>query len=117
MRLRKHEINFFFHMRVKGIFVSQRNCVSEIAGGLKENRLDTTGFEKVKRRGKLLGLSATPWRTHMGIETQCRHKIYHPEQILSSVCGGFLRGCRDAYSDVGPLWEMLGDCIPPLVRR
>lgn len=85
-------------MRVKGIFVSQRNYVSEIAGGLAENRLDRTGSEKVKRV-KLLGLSATQWRTRVGTETRCRHKIHHSEQILFSVCGDFLTGCGDVSND------------------
>ena len=39
----------FLHMRVRGIFISQRNCLLEIAGGLKGNRLKETGCGKVKR--------------------------------------------------------------------
>lgn len=89
----------FFHMRARGIFVSQRNCVLEIAGGLKEHRLDKTGCEKV-RRGELLGLSAVQWRPHMGIVTWCGHQINHWEQILFPAYGDFLTGCRAAYSDV-----------------
>jgi hypothetical protein len=44
-------------MRVRGIFVSQGNYLLEIAGGLKENKLNKTGCEEVKN-GKLPELPA-----------------------------------------------------------
>lgn len=60
MRLRKSEINlfffFFFHMRVKGIFVSPRNYLLEIAGGLKKrlNRLSVRKLREVNYPACLL---------------------------------------------------------------
>lgn len=59
----------FFPMRVREIFASLRNYLLEIADGLKENRLNKTGCEKVKS-GKLPGLSAVHWRTHRNRKTQ-----------------------------------------------
>lgn len=41
-------ISFFFHMRVKGIFVSQRNSLLEIAGGLKKQRLNRMSVRKFR---------------------------------------------------------------------
>lgn len=58
----------FLHVRVQGIFVSQRNYLLEIAGALKENRLNKTGCEKVKG-GKLPGLAAIHWKTCIGRES------------------------------------------------
>jgi len=88
----------------------------EIAGGLKENRLDKTGCEKV-RRGELLGLSATQWRPHIGIATWCGHHIDHLEQILFPVCGDFLTGCGAVYNDVGAaLGEAKRLYLPPAPR-
>lgn len=88
----------FSHMRVRGIFISQRNCLLEIAGGLKANRLKETGCGKVKS-GKLPGLSAIPCWTHVGKKAWGGHKIHHSEQILFSVCD-YPTGCRAAYNNV-----------------
>lgn len=107
----------FFHTWVRGIFVSQRKCVLEIAGDLKENRLDKTGCERV-RRGELLGLSATQWRPRMGIASWYGHQIDHLKQIVFPVCEDFLTGCREPHTMVsGPLWEQLRLYPPPWVRR
>ena len=89
----------FFPMRVREIFVSLRNYLLEIADGLKENRLNKTGCEKVKS-GKLPGLSAVHWRTHIGIE---RHKISHSQQILFLVCTIFSQGAELCTSMLGHL--------------
>lgn len=47
---------FFFHMRVKGIFVSPRNYLLEIAGGLKKrlNRLSVRKLREVNYPACLL---------------------------------------------------------------
>lgn len=92
----------FLHVRVKGIFISQRNYLLEIAGGLKENTPKKTGCERVKG-GKLPGLSAVHRRTPIGKKACGGHKRHHSEQILFSVCGDFLTGCRAIYNNVGAI--------------
>ena len=92
----------FLHVRVKGIFISQRNYLLEIAGGLKENTPKKTGCERVKG-GKLPGLSAVHRWTPIGKKACGGHKRHHSEQILFSVCGDFLTGCRAIYNNVGAI--------------
>lgn len=99
MRLRKSEINFSFACEGEGIFISQRNYLLETAGGLKENILEKTGCEKVKS-GKPPGLSAAHRQTPVGKKACGGHKRHHSEQILFSVCGDFLTGCRAVYNNV-----------------
>lgn len=56
----------FLHMRVGGIFVSLRSYLLETAGGLKENRPNKSGCEKVRVVNS--PHFCAQWRTHTGIE-------------------------------------------------
>lgn len=84
----------------------------EIVGGLKENTLEKTGCGKVKG-GKLPGLSAAHRRAPVGRKACGGHGRHRSEQILFSVCGDFLTGCRAIHNNVRPSWEQLRDGVPP----
>lgn len=103
-------------MRVKGIFISQRNYILEIAGGLKENTLEKTGCGKVKG-GKPPGLSAAHRQAPVGRKACGGHGRHRSEQILFSVCGDFLTGCRLYTTMSGHLGNSEETVCPPRVRR
>lgn len=99
-------------MRVKGIFVSQRNYLLEIAGGLKENRLNRPSVRKLRVVNYPACLLSSGGHTQEEREPGEDSEYIILNKSRSPLAEIFLPGAALPAAMLGPSWEQLRDCLP-----
>lgn len=102
----------FLHLRVGGIFVSLRSYLLETAGGLKENRPNKSGCEKV-RVVNHPHFCCPVEDTHSNSKSGANAEYIILNKSRSQFVEIFLTGCRAVYNDVRAILGMANTLYPP----